>query len=50
MIKYVIRAKKTPLNKTVKFCPQMALTTSVTLAQVIKKLRDRVEYLCQGYP
>lgn len=38
LIKYVIRAKKNPLTKEVKFYPQMAPTTLVTLAQVIKRV------------
>ena len=38
LIKYVIRAKKKPLTKEVRFYPQMAPTTLVTLAQVIKRV------------
>lgn len=41
MIKYVIRAKKNPINKTVKYYPQMAPTTPVTLAQIVKRIEKR---------
>lgn len=41
MIKYVIRAKKNPLTKEVEYYPQMAPTTSVSLAQVIKHVEKR---------
>lgn len=41
MIKYVIRAKKNPQTKTVRFYPQMAPTTPVSLAQVIKRVEKR---------
>ncbi len=41
MIKYVIRAKKNPIDKTVRFYPQMAPTTPVTLAQIIKRVEKR---------
>ena len=37
MIKYVIRAKKNPIAKSVKYYPQMAPTTPVTLAQIVKR-------------
>ncbi len=41
MIKYVIRAKKNPIDQTVRFYPQMAPTTPVTLAQIIKRVEKR---------
>ena len=42
MIKYVIQAKKNPLKKNeVKYYPQMALTTPVTLAQIVKRVEKR---------
>lgn len=41
MIKYVIRAKKNPIDRTVKFYPQMTPTTPVTLAQIIKRVEKR---------
>ena len=41
MIKYVIQAKKNPLNRTVKYYPQAAPTTPVTLAQIIKRIEKR---------
>ena len=42
MIKYVIQAKKNPLKKEeVKFYPQAAPTTPVTLAQIIKRIEKR---------
>lgn len=41
MIKYVIRAKKNPLKKEVKYYPQMAPTTPVSLAQIIKRVEKR---------
>lgn len=42
MIKYVIQAKKNPLKKNeVKYYPQMAPTTPVTLAQIVKRVEKR---------
>lgn len=41
MIKYIIRAKKNPLTRTVKFYPQIAPTTPVTLAQIVKRIEKR---------
>ena len=41
MIKYVIRAKKNPIAKSVKYYPQMAPTTPVTLAQIVKRIEKR---------
>ncbi|MGR4837730.1 MULTISPECIES: HU family DNA-binding protein [unclassified Bacteroides] len=42
MIKYVIQAKKNPLKKNeVKYYPQAAPTTPVTLAQIIKRIEKR---------
>lgn len=41
MIKYVIRAKKNPIAKNVKYYPQMAPTTPVTLAQIVKRIEKR---------
>jgi len=42
MIKYVIQAKKNPLKKEeVKFYPQAAPTTPVTLAQIVKRIEKR---------
>ena len=41
MIKYVIRAKKSPIAKSVKYYPQMAPTTPVTLAQIVKRIEKR---------
>ena len=43
MIKYVIRAKKNPLKKeeAAKYYPQMAPSTPVTLAQIIKRVEKR---------
>lgn len=42
MIKYVIRAKKNPLKANdVKYYPQMAPTTPVSLAQIIKRVEKR---------
>lgn len=46
MIKYVIQAKKNPLKKNeVKYYPQMAPTTPMTLAQIVK----RVEKTFHGF-
>lgn len=43
MIKYVIRAKRNPLKKeeAAKYYPQMAPSTPVTLAQIIKRVEKR---------
>lgn len=42
MIKYVIQAKKNPLKKNeVKYYPQAAPTTPVTLAQIVKRIEKR---------
>ena len=42
MIKYVIRAKKNPLKKNVvKYYPQMAPTSPLTLDQIIKRVEKR---------
>ncbi len=41
MIKYVIQAKKNPIDKTVKYYPQMAPTTLVTLVQIVKRVAKR---------
>lgn len=42
MIKYVIQAKKNPLKKEeVKYYPQMAPSTPVTLAQIVKRVEKR---------
>lgn len=41
MIKYVIRAKKNPTTKVEKYYPQIAPSTPVTLAQVIKRVEKR---------
>ena len=42
MIKYVIQAKKNPLKKEeVKFYPQAAPTTPVTLPQIVKRIEKR---------
>ena len=42
MIKYVIQAKKNPLMKNeVKYYPQAAPTTPVTLAQIVKRIEKR---------
>lgn len=42
MIRYVIQAKKNPLKKEeVKFYPQAAPTTPVTLAQIVKRIEKR---------
>ena len=43
MIKYVIQAKKNPLKKNeVKYYPQMAPTTPMTLAQIVKRVEKRL--------
>lgn len=42
MIKYVIQAKKNPLKKNeVKYYPQMAPTTPMTLTQIVKRVEKR---------
>jgi len=41
MIKYVIQAKKSPIKGTVKYYPQMAPSTPMTLAQVVKRIEKR---------
>lgn len=41
MIKYVIRAKKNPIAKSVKYYPQIAPTTPVTQAQIVKRIEKR---------
>ena len=42
MIKYVIQAKKNPLNKNeVKYYLQMVPTTPMTLAQIVKRVEKR---------
>lgn len=41
MIKYVIREKKNPITRAVKFYPQIAPTTPVTLAQIVKRIEKR---------
>lgn len=42
MIKYVIQAKKNPLKKNeVKYYPQMAPSTPMTLAQIVKRVEKR---------
>jgi putative non-specific DNA binding protein len=42
MIKYVIQAKKNPLKKNeVKYYPQMAPTTPMSLAQILKRVEKR---------
>lgn len=41
MIKYVIRAKRNPVDKTVKFYPQIAPATPVSLAQVVRRVEKR---------
>lgn len=41
MIKYVIRAKKNPIAKSVKYYPQIAPTMPVTLAQIVKRIEKR---------
>ena len=42
MIKYVIQAKRNPIKKDeVKYYPQMAPTTPMTLAQIIKRIEKR---------
>lgn len=41
MIKYVIQAKKNPIAKSVKYYPQIAPTTPVTLAQIVKRIEKR---------
>lgn len=41
MIKYVLRAKKNLRTKEVKIYPQMAPTTPVTLAQIVKRIEKR---------
>lgn len=42
MIKYVIQAKKNPLKKNeVKYYLQMAPTTPMTLAQIVKRVEKR---------
>ena len=42
MIRYVIQAKKNPQKKEeVKFYPQAAPTTPVTLAQIVKRIEKR---------
>lgn len=41
MIKYVIRAKKNPIAKSAKYYPQIAPTTPVTLAQIVKRIEKR---------
>lgn len=41
MIKYVIRAKKNPIARSVKYYPQIAPTTPVTLAQIVKRIEKR---------
>lgn len=42
MIRFVIQAKKNPLKKEeVKFYPQAAPTTPVTLAQIVKRIEKR---------
>lgn len=42
MIKYVIQAKKNPLKKNeVKYYPQMAPTTPMSLAQIVKRVEKR---------
>ena len=39
MIKYVIQAKRNPANpEQTKYYPQMAPSTPITLAQVVKRL------------
>lgn len=41
MVKYVIRAKKNPVTKEVKYYPQIAPVTPVTLAQIVKRIEKR---------
>jgi len=42
MIKYVIQGKKNPLKKTeIKYYPQMARSTPMTLAQIVKRVEKR---------
>ena len=42
MIKYVIQAKKNPLKKNeIKYYPQMAPTTPMSLAQIVKRVEKR---------
>jgi len=41
MIKYVIQAKKNPIKGTVKYYPQMASSTPMTLAQIVKRIEKR---------
>ena len=42
MIKYVIQEKKNPLKKTeIKYYPQMAPSTPMTLAQIVKRVEKR---------
>lgn len=41
MIKYVILAKKNPLNKKVKYYPQSAPATPMSLAQIVKRVERR---------
>ena len=42
MIKYVIQGKKNPLKKTeIKYYPQMAPSTPMTLAQLVKRVEKR---------
>ncbi|PIN29131.1 HU family DNA-binding protein [Prevotella intermedia] len=42
MIKYVIQGKKNPLKKTeIKYYPQMAPSTPMTLAQIVKRVEKR---------
>ncbi len=41
MIKYVIQAKKNPLKKNeIKYYPQMAPTTPMSLAQIVKRVEN----------
>lgn len=42
MIKYIIQGKKNPLKKTeIKYYPQMAPSTPMTLAQIVKRVEKR---------
>ena len=42
MIKYVIQAKKNPLKKNeIKYYPQMAPTTPMSLVQIVKRVEKR---------
>lgn len=45
MIKYIIQGKKNPLKKTeIKYYPQMAPSTPMTLAQIVKRVKSILRF------